>query len=414
MLKLWRVAKHEYLKRVRQRSFLLAVLGIPLLIVAVSAISALVVITGGDTRPAGYVDKAEFLDSAVLPDLTEESPRFVEFRPYPSETAAREALDEGVIQAYYVIPEDYLTSKELTLYYGKEEPGEGVRDDFASYVRASLLSRQPARARAVLEEGLDLTVRSLDGRREISQGNVASFILPFISVFFLYFAVVSAGGYMLQAVTDEKENQTVEILTTSLSPDQLMAGKAVGLMGVSLTQLLIWGLTLGGALVIAAQFLGFLSGLMVPWGMLGLMALYFLPTFSLIAGMMTTIGAAVTELQQGQQISGIVNMLFILPVFFSALIFENPGSPLLVVLTFWPTTSFITVLLRWGMASVPIWQMILSWLLVTATAGVSMWLAARVFRMGMLRYGQRLSVSNIIESLRGQEATLEKEVAGHA
>jgi ABC-2 type transport system permease protein len=414
MSKLWHVAKHEYLKRVRQRSFLLALFGIPVMMVAVAVISSLIAISGGDSRPVGYVDNAGFLEPAVLPDLAEEGIRFAEFRAYPTEAVAMDALDEGAIQAYYVVPHGYIETKALTLYYGEEAPGNGVRDDFASYIRASLVNQQPSEAQAILQEGLNLTVRSFNGRREISQGNIAGFILPFISVFFLYFAVVSAGGYMLQAVTDEKENRTVEVLTTSISPEQLMGGKALGLMGVSLTQLLTWGVTLGLALFVAGRYLDFLSGMTVPWGMLGLMALYFLPTFALIAGVMTTIGAAVTELQQGQQVSGIVNMLFILPVFFAAVILGNPNSPLLLALTLWPTTSFITVLLRWSMGSVPLWQMVLSWLVVTASAGVLVWLSARVFRMGMLRYGQRLSIRGIWEGLRGRDTAMQKEVAGHA
>jgi ABC-2 type transport system permease protein len=148
--------------------------------------------------------------------------------------------------------------------------------------------------------------------------------------------------------------------------------------------------------------------------MMAIIILYFIPTYALIAGMMTTIGAMVTELQQGQQITGLINMLFIAPTFFIAVMIEKPDSAFLVAMTLFPTTSFLTILLRWSMASVPLWQMIVSWVILTGSAAFSIWMAGRVFRMGMLRYGQRLRLNNVIDALRGKTAALKKEAANHA
>lgn len=414
MRKLWLVAKHEYLKRVIQRSFLFAVLGIPLLMIGVSGISILVALGRSDSRPIGYVDQANLLDPELLPALAADESGFAEIQPYPDEAAARDALEAGQIQAYYLIPATYVETKQLSLTYDEDEPGAGIQNDFETYVRASLVSRQPAQVQDLLSEGLDLTIQSSDGSREMSQGDVVGILLPFVVTFFLFFAIASAGGYLLQAVTDEKENRTVEIITTSISPVQLMGGKALGLMAVSITQILIWVVALVVALSIAARAFEELPPITMPWTLLGLTVLYFVPTFTLIAGMMTTIGAAVTEQQQGQQIAGIINMLFILPIFFVALVFTQPNSPFMVLLTLFPTTAFITILLRWSMASVPLWQMALSWVLLVTTALGSVWLAARVFRMGMLRYGQRLSLKGIIEGLRSQGPALEEGTTSHA
>ncbi|MBN1248499.1 MAG: ABC transporter permease [Anaerolineae bacterium] len=414
MRKVWLVAKHEYLKQVRKRSFLVAVLGFPLLMVAVGGISALVVLSGGDSRPVGYVDLAGVLDPVVRAALEAESRFQHPFQGFPDEGAARAALEAGSIQAYYVVPQDYLSAKELRLVHGESEPGERVSSSFEDFLHASLVERQPPEVRARLSRGFDLAVRSGDGRRELSEDNVFSFLLPFIVAFFMFFAVSSAGGYLLEAVTEEKENRTMEILATSLSPTRLMAGKAVGLMSVSLTQILVWVATLVAGALVAGRYLEPLRTLRVPWDLLIVLVLYFLPTFTLIAGIMTSIGAAVTERQQGQQISGILNMLFILPIFFVTLILVNANSPFLVVLTLFPTTSFLTILLRWGMATVPLWQMVASWVLLMGAALGSLWVAGKVLRMGMLRYGQRLRFRSILKGLRGQAPTLEKEPTSHA
>jgi ABC-2 type transport system permease protein len=154
--------------------------------------------------------------------------------------------------------------------------------------------------------------------------------------------------------------------------------------------------------------------LTVPWSLLSITVLFFVPTFILIAGVMTSIGATVTELQQGQQISGIVNLLFMVPMFFVAVIFVAPNSPFLTLLTLFPTTAFLTILLRSSLTSVPLWQMIVSWILLVVTALSSVWLASRIFRMGMLRYGQRLTLKSVVAGLREQGLALEKETPPHA
>jgi ABC-2 type transport system permease protein len=412
--KLWLVAKHEYLKRVKKRSFLLAVLGIPLLMVAIGVISALVALRGGDDRPLGYVDFAELLDPDVRIALEAQNDLRHELRAFADEDAARAALEGGEIQAYYVVPEDYLTAKELRLVHGESQPAEGVRGSFEDFLEASLVERQPADIRDRLAAGFDVAVRSADGQRELSEDNIFSFILPFLVVFFMFFAVSSAGGYLVEVVAEEKENRTMEILATSLAPTRLMAGKALGLMSVSLTQILVWVATLIIGALIAGRYWAPLQTIRIPWDLLVVLVFFFLPTFTLIAGMMTSIGAAVTERQQGQQIAAIINLLFMLPIFFVALIMVNANSPFLVLLTFFPTTAFLTILLRWAMATVPLWQMGASWVLLVATALGSLWVAGKVLEMGMLRYGQRLRLKGILRGLRGQMPVLEKETPNHA
>jgi ABC-2 type transport system permease protein len=415
MSKLWRIVRHEYLKRVKQRSFLMALLGVPLLIVVVAGIAALTVMGLGDRRPVGYVDHAGIIDERALADLTETRKRFWDLRPYEDEALARDALEDGVLQAFYVVPETYLTDKELTLIYDEDQPGEQVRDNFADLIRASLAADYPAPVRARLAEGLDLTVRSEDGRRELSEGNALAIVIPFLMVFFLYFGITAAGGYLLQAITDEKENRMVEVLATSVSPKELMTGKALGLMGVSLTQMVAWIAAAVLAAVIAVRA-SVLPPVEIPWASFGIALLYFLPTFGLVAGIMITIGAAVTEQQQGQQVSGIINILFILPTFFSTIILASPNSPFLTILTLFPTTTFLTVLLRWSLSAVPLWEMVTSWCLLSATAVASLWAAARVFRIGMLRYGQRLDARGILDAVlrRPSALSLDKEISGHA
>jgi ABC-2 type transport system permease protein len=401
MRKAWIVARHEYLKMVRRRSFLIGTLGVPLLIAIVMAISISVSLGGRDGRALGYVDRAGVLAAAVRPP-GEESARAVTLRAYPDEASARDALDSGEIQAFYVLPAGYLASGEMALYYQEEPPGDAVVGQFDDFVRANLVANRPEAVRQRAVEGPTITVRSADGRRQINSKDFMAFILPFAAGLFFMIAVMASAGYLLQAVTTEKENRTMEVMITSATPEQVIGGKAVGLMAVSLTQIGIWVLAVVVGLVIGAQFLAALRAVRVPWASLGIAALYFFPAYGLVAGLMTAIGSAVTETRQGQQISGIINLLFSMPFFFVALILANPNSPVVVFLTLFPTTAFITIIMRWSLTVVPLWQMIISWVLLVASAGLSVWAAARVLRVGMLRYGQRLDLRAAWRAIRSR------------
>ena len=131
MGKLWLVARQEYWGRVRQRSFLVGTLSILAIIAVIMGITAIIVIGGRDDRPLGYVDHAGLFVAQPAPAA--EGP---ELRAFADEAAAREALAAGVIQAFYVLPEDYLSRREVALFYGKDKPGEGVRGAFDDALRA--------------------------------------------------------------------------------------------------------------------------------------------------------------------------------------------------------------------------------------------------------------------------------------
>ena len=400
MHKFWLVAKQEYLKRTAKRSFILGTLAIPLLIVIVIAVIIFVVERNKDTNPIGYVDYSGILSERIAPEPDDDS---VEVVAFDDEESAMAALENGDIQGYYVIPNTYPEVLEVDLYYMDDWIDTSVQVDFDDYIRANVLPEGPNEIQHRLIEGPELTVQSADGEREF--GGEAGFIVllfPWIVAMFFFFTIMGASGYFLQAITDEKENRTMEIMVTSVSPEQLISGKAIGLLAVGLTQIGVWILTIVIGWFVAQNFIEEIQGIVIPWDVLLVFIAYFLPSYALVAGMMLGIGGLVSEYQEGQQISGVLNLLFTFPLFMSVLIFANPNNPILIFLSFFPTTSFITITMRWGFTVIPFWQLVLSWLILVATATFLVWVAARIFRLGMLRYGQRLKLKSTLATIRAE------------
>ena len=348
----------------------------------------------------GYVDHAGLMQvsrQSTLPDAQNR----VEVRAYADQAEATAALEArrnpGLLGLCRLI---ILQTLETELYYLEEPPGNAW-GEFDDFVRANLVAGLPEEVQHRLLEGPNVTVHDLASGREFSENSVVNIILPFVATFFFYFATMSAAGYMLGVVADEKENRTMEVMLTSLTPGQLIGGKAVGLLAASLTQLAVYVVAAVVALKVAAPYVVELQQAEVPWAYLGMMALFFFPAYGLVAAVLLAIGSAVAEVQQGQQMAGIINLFFMIPIFVLPILFENPGHPLIVALTLFPTTSFLTVSLRWGLGSIPLWQIGLSWVILVGSAILMVWVAARVFRAGMLRYGQPLTLKGMIAAVRG-------------
>lgn len=397
MGKLWLMAKEEYSKRVSERSFLIGTLAIPLVFTLIIAVTIIVIEQNDDNRPFGYVDYSGFLENTSGQKATDNT---VEIRAFPSEASAREALRAGDIQGFHVIPADYLGTLKVDLYYLDERPEREVLVDFDDFVRTTLTKVGISDIQTRIIEGVDLTVRSVDGRRTFQEGaGFLTVLFPLAVGLFFTFAVMGASGYFLQAVTDEKENRTVELMLTSLSPLQFIGGKSLGLLAVVLSQIGIWLLTIAVGWMIAVRLVDELQGILLPWNVLVVFALFFVPALALVASLMIAIGSAVTEHQEGQQISGVISLFFTFPLFLSVVVFANPDHPIIVALSFWPTTSLLMVMIRWGFTIIPIWQLALSWAILVGSAATGIWLAAKIFQMGFLRYGQRLTLKSILRKV---------------
>jgi ABC-2 type transport system permease protein len=396
---LWLVAGFEYRHVVVRRSFLLVTLAIPLGLTLLIAVMVVYITSKFNLLPIGYVDGVGILQAEKQQELPNPEDRIV-IVAFPDQAQALDALFREEIQAFFVFPGDYTRTLQTDLYYLEKPPDSDAWSQFDDFVRLNLAADLPETIRGRVLEGPQVTVIDVNSNREFSENSVITIIVPVAASFLFFFATMSASGYMLQAVADEKENRTLEIMVTSLTPGQLIGGKMIGLVSASLTQLMIYLLAAIVCIWFAAPYIGALQQAEMPWVYLGVMALFFLPTYILIASVMVAIGGSVDELQQGQQIAGILNLVFLLPIFLAVLMFENPSHPMVLFMTFFPPTAFLTISLRWGLSSIPTWQIALSWTLLTVTAVGSVWAAARVFRTGMLRYGQPLSLRSMLDALK--------------
>jgi ABC-2 type transport system permease protein len=398
MNKVWQIIKYEYTRHVFRRRFLVSLLSLPIAVIVMVGVAVIIGRFSTDTTPIGYIDTSGTLANPAPREVSNDifSPT-VAFQPYPNREQAQQDLESGDIQAYYIFPSDYPQDLNVDLVY-LNEPDSSVQNQFSDFVRSTLMEANNIDPQVInrLSEGSLITMSSLDGSRQMRSDQWFQIFTPFIAGIMLIVVVMTSGGYLLQAVVEEKENRTMEIVITSVSPSQLMLGKIIGDIGVGLTQLVIWLIFGWIGLKVGGMFWPFLQDFSIPSGYALALILIMLPSFVMVAALMAAIGSTMTEMREAQQISGMISLPMTIPFYLSAAIMMNPNSPLAIVLSYFPLTAPLVMLMRMAFTVVPVWQIALNIIVLVAFAVFAIWFAGRAFHLGMLQYGKKLSIKEVL------------------
>jgi len=403
------VARHEFLVNLRRPGFIIATLAVPLLGILGLVVAAFFAGEAGRFlqqqfdgagKPLGYVDQAGPFTS-LLPSY---EGRFI---PFTDEESARQALLGGHIAVFLLIPRDYLESGRVIGYTGERGVSPAIaldEDRIRPFLVDHLLVGQvDAALRRRVRSPLNLQPVSLTPQgpqAEDTASFVANIAIPYAFCFLLVMSIFTSSGFLLQGVSEEKETRVIEILLSSLTPLQLMVGKILGLGALGLAQVLFWlgcGWGLSG---VAITGLALFTGITLGLGTVLLGVVYFLLGFLLFATLMAGAGSLGTSAREGQQIAGLFTGLAGLPFMLSGFLFVRPDSLLVQILSYIPLTAPVMMLLRLGVGDVPAPQVAISLMLLTLGIGGALWAGAKVFRLGLLMYGKRPSVADIVRVVR--------------
>jgi ABC-2 type transport system permease protein len=395
MHKIFSIIRYEYRRHVRRRSFLFASFGIPLLIVGAMGLVVLLLFNIRSEERLGMVDQTGRF--ASIDPETLNLRRTIPIERFPDQEVAQQALESERIDAYFLIPVDYLETGTVRVV-SPDPISDRAESQIRALLQAGLLAEVFLADRERLAQPTDLVLRTLDGDHEISGDSFFLFFLPYVFAVMFLITSFTTSGYLLQAIAEEKEDRVIEILATTVSPRQILAGKIIGLSAVGLTQILIWVIT--GVVAVLIYDPNWLMDVEVPWSMLGLSLVYFLFGYLLIATCYATIGAAVTTPQEAQPLAGPISLLTVAPMMLHIVILAHPNGLLAVVFSLIPFSAPMTMLMRLPLADIPTWQLLVSLGGLLLTVFGAMLLAARVMRLGMLRYGKRLSLGEMFGFVR--------------
>jgi len=416
MDKVLAIIKREYLTRVRSKGFILGTVLSPLLMASFILVPILVARSGGreDTRITVLDQTGEAeVYTRVAQQFVGEKAGGIELAreaapPGEDLTARRQELNRritrGEISGYVELPPDVLERGKFA-YHAKNVSDFATNARLERAFEAALFEQRLSRAGldaarvTALNQGLDMEVINERGERERGQ----TFILGYVLVLILYVTILVYGLMVMRGVIEEKQSRIVEVLLSSVRPFQLMLGKLVGIGLVGLTQYSIWAaftLLLSALVALPALAASPLPLPRIPASLIAFFVIYFLLGYFLYATLYTLVGAIVSSDEDGQQAQMPITLLLVVQMVILTLILRNPDGTMATTLSLIPFFSPIIMFMRIAVQPPPWWQIALSLALLLATILGILWLAAKIYRVGVLMYGKRPTLPELARWLK--------------
>lgn len=445
MNKLPLIIRREYLAKVRNKSFVIMTFLSPILMVAmVVLIAYLTKLNDNEKRVIAVLNESDYFSNEFL---TTESTSYVNFRDIDLEAAKDSTSNLGYYGLLHIPKAGELEQvAEQSFFYSKDAPNTGVLSNLESVFEERLRQRRLVQLGvstedfATIDDRFEIKISTFEGEQNLKGINeIKAFIGGAFGYLIMMFIIIY-GGFVMRSVIEEKTSRIIEVIISSVKPFQLMMGKIIGTALAGVTQFAIWVVSAGLLFLLAftifdidpsavhsgpdlastmgadmtpnipngnAMAEGYLKEIFkLPLALLLFsFVIYFILGYLIYSSIYAAIGAAVDNETDTQQFIFPIIMPLMLAIyvgFFS--VFSNPHGPIAVGFSLFPLTSPIVMLMRLpggiGEGGVPLWQFITSILLLLATFVAIVWLAAKIYRVGILMYGKKPTYKELFKWLR--------------
>ncbi|MCS6904974.1 MAG: ABC transporter permease [Bacteroidia bacterium] len=429
MDKFWIIFEREYTSRVLKKTFLIFTILTPILFSLLMFLPAIAAKYFENEQyeikvidPSGKIfaslkerEENDMLFVATREPLEKLQKELVEFEKKSKERGTKTERDIGIL----LLPEDiskkqlsasFYSTKALSIKF-EAKLSKTLEKVFYDHkiINMGLSPQQISEA----EVELDLVTKKISEKGEEKTSAALGYVFAYLMSFLNYFLIFIYGSILMQGVLEEKANRIMEVMISSVRPLPMMFAKILSIASVGLTQLFVWiilialitvigGLTLGDTLAassvsdvdssaeqreIAQKVLGAIQSFKLSYILYFLF--YFLGGYLLYGSLFAAIGASVDEMQDSQQFTTIISIPVIIPIILLSGIMNNPSGSLAFWFSIIPLFSPIIMMARMAATEVPLWEILLSMiLLILGTAG-AIWVAARIYRVGVLMYGKK-------------------------
>lgn len=445
MSKIALIIKREYLVRVKKKSFIIMTLLGPLLFAGLM-VGAIFVATSDSTShnvlivdPAGFLIKQEVADYKAA---NVDRPRFIDSEDLVYEFSTITPTEEEFKNSHHTMwvqLDSASYGDGLCEFYVKKLPSLFVQDQIQEELEAALEQWRVKKfgmdwkTYQSVKQGVTLNTHNVE-KPESGNELRARAGIGFGFAFFIYIFIFIYGVQVMRGVIEEKTNRIIEVIISSVKPFQLMMGKVIGIGLVGLTQFVLWIVFSGAAVLVVGLLMGSsgevpgnLNGEMlatpgaggamsvlqnseelsflldVPWfQIIAAFIFYFIGGFLLYASLFAAIGAAVDSETDTQQFMPFVSIPLVFGFIVSEFLWQNPEGTMGTVFGLIPLTSPVVMMVKTAMGwnASNVWELILSVVLLTATFIGTVWLAGRIYRVGILMYGKKATYKELWKWVR--------------
>ena len=431
------IIMREFKERVYKKSFIITTLLMPLLMLALSAAPAVIMFfVRGETKAVSVIDQS----GIVAPQLESgDDIQFVVIEDGDLQTELKKSLESEEFGVLFIGSDIVENPNNIQLYTNQsssmliEEAIAGQVEEIIEAERLKALNvGDLKRILEQVEVNINLSTFRNGAEQSEATSSAASSFVGIALGFVLYFFLVVYGSIVMQSIIEEKNSRILEVLVSTVRPFDMMMGKILGVASVALTQIAIWGVLLiviSAAVIPAVMPDDILAGVeavragadaatMVPdmdieaiaalssimdTGYISqivlLLLLFMMGGFLLYAAMYAAIGASVDQVQDAQQLTTPVMIPIIFAFIILTMVMNDPNSPLVVWCSMIPFTAPIVMMGRIP-SGIPTWEVVTSLVLLYATFIVMVWLAGKIYRVGIFMHGKKPTFKELYEWIR--------------
>lgn len=431
--KIWTIIQHEYLLKVKSKGFIIGTFLAPIGIVALIAFSASMMIMFKDTteRKLAIID-----DTNVIGTMLAEADTTKYYLSDETSNTLKDKIIKQEIDGFVHIPNDIIEKGEVEVF---SEGGGGIgfvsslENNLSKIVRRERMKVMNADEEMIklVESGVEVTTQKVTEEGTQHDNTQGMAYIGYILGFIIYFLVFLYGGLVSRAVVEEKANRIIEVIASSAKPFEIMLGKVVGIGMVGLSQIAVW-IILTSILVLS---LGSIIGAFIEIdpstisnGMSGQMAVqqaqeakvaeimsnvpqidigliigfifFFITGYFIYASLFAAVGSAVDNEQDAGQLQMPLTIPIMIPIFMIQPIMENPDSTIASIASLFPFFTPILMIVRLASTQVPAWEIILAVLLQILTFIAALWVAGRIYRIGILMTGKKPKLTDLIKWIK--------------
>ncbi len=430
MNKILIIIQREFLKRVRTKGFIILTITMPFIMAALVFVPLwLSSIENDEQQKVAVIDP-----TGVYAKALKASKSFA-FSAQPVITEEMRSEDSPYDAVVAISGDLVKNNGKVTIYSHKEIPG-----NMLDYIQSKLnetVQKQKLEATGIagLDKIIDDVQRDVNMRTvkwskegdEQASSTYVAIIVGGIFTLLIYIFVITYGGMVMQSVIEEKTNRIMELLVSSVKPFQLMMGKIIGVMLVGIAQMALWGVILSIIMTVASVGFGvsqaqsiaagqpmpsptmnmsqdtqeLLTAIVnLPYAEIGLMfIIMFVGGYLLYSSFFAATGASINEQEDANQFVVPITMITLFGLYAAMYSIENTDGPLAFWASLFPLTSPIVMMIRIPFG-VPLWQELLSIALLYASAFLMIWIGGKIYRVGILMYGKKPSIKEIIKWMR--------------
>lgn len=402
-----KIAWFEYYRRIRSKWFIIGTFGMPILILGISMFGGYLSGSGAglETKYFGVIDESGYYGE-LLRDAMDE--RYKDEAEAPIDLALTTGrldelqsqydllVEDNSLDGYFHIPLNF-SEEPILRFYGKSSTNIRQTEVLEAEL-GQILTQERAQEMALSMEMVQQLMVNVDvehyelGASEARETEelIASFIAPFVFMFLLFLGIFTGGQLLMRAVLEERSSRVMEVILSTVSYNDLMGGKILGLGMLGLTQSAIY--LIAGAVAGAYYDLNIIT---LEISLLYLV--YFVLGYLLYAGLYIGVGALFDSEQEAQQAIQIISFLAVIPIILWTLVLENPNSFIVNLLCYLPPVTPFFMMIKISVGATSLTQILATLVVMIVSVYLSIRMAAKLFKTGILLYGKRITLPEIIK-----------------